>query len=198
LRTSISKNLHLGPQNGPGSENLLKIINCQNGLKTVLSHLEKVGGPRYPPGSFIGLISLDHFKFSFNLFTGGVPSLREFSQGPHNAFEGNPGLCGPPTTKNCSDSEGAPKKNKLSSIGVAGITIACFGTIIILILALMKTSRVKNKRLNKEDVETIISSEDRQGLIKFTDIVEATENFSDDYVIGSGTSGMVYKVVIPG
>jgi hypothetical protein len=45
LRTSISKKLHLGPQNGPGSENLLKIVNCQNGQKTVLSHLEKVGGP---------------------------------------------------------------------------------------------------------------------------------------------------------
>jgi hypothetical protein len=51
LRTSISKKLHLGPQNGPGSENLLKIVNCQNGQKTVLSHLEKVGGPQYPPGS---------------------------------------------------------------------------------------------------------------------------------------------------
>jgi hypothetical protein len=51
LRTSISKKLHLGPQNGPRSENLLKIVNCQNGQKTVLSHLEKVGGPRYPPGS---------------------------------------------------------------------------------------------------------------------------------------------------
>jgi hypothetical protein len=51
LRTSISKNIHLGPQNSPGSENLLKIVNCQNGQKTVLSHLEKVGGPRYPPRS---------------------------------------------------------------------------------------------------------------------------------------------------
>jgi hypothetical protein len=47
----LKKKLHLGPQNGPGSENLLKIVNCQNGQKTVLSHLEKVGGPRYPPGS---------------------------------------------------------------------------------------------------------------------------------------------------
>ena len=51
IETSISKKPHLGPQNGPGSENLLKIVNCQNGQKTVLSHLEKVGGPRYPPGS---------------------------------------------------------------------------------------------------------------------------------------------------
>jgi hypothetical protein len=49
----LKKKLHLGPQNGPGSENLLKIVNCQNGQKTVLSHLEKVGGPRYPPGSIL-------------------------------------------------------------------------------------------------------------------------------------------------
>jgi hypothetical protein len=51
---NLEKKLHLGPQNGPGSENLLKIVNCQNGQKTVLSHLEKVGGPRYPPGSLPG------------------------------------------------------------------------------------------------------------------------------------------------
>jgi hypothetical protein len=56
LRTSISKKLHLGPQNGPGSQNLLKIVNCQNGQKTVLSHLEKVGGHRYPPGSSKGAL----------------------------------------------------------------------------------------------------------------------------------------------
>jgi hypothetical protein len=34
-----------------GPKKLLKIVNCQNGQKTVLSHLEKVGGHRYPPGS---------------------------------------------------------------------------------------------------------------------------------------------------
>ena len=28
--------------------------------------------------------------------------------------------------------------------------------------------------------------------------MDATENFNDDYVIGSGTSGMVYKVIVPG
>jgi hypothetical protein len=31
---------------------LLKIVNCQNCQKTVLSQLEKVGGHRYPPRSF--------------------------------------------------------------------------------------------------------------------------------------------------
>ena len=74
LRTSISKNLHLGPQNGPGSENLLKIVNCQNGQKTVLSHLEKVGGPRYPPGSWLHLVAMviitKNFKSDCNWFYG--------------------------------------------------------------------------------------------------------------------------------
>jgi hypothetical protein len=48
------KKRRLGPQNGSrssGPEKLLKIVNCQNCQKVVLSHLEKVGGHRYPPGS---------------------------------------------------------------------------------------------------------------------------------------------------
>jgi hypothetical protein len=62
-RPSISKKIHLGPQNAPGSENLLKIVNCQNGQKTVLSHLEKVGGPRYPLGSKLeDLVVLREFR----------------------------------------------------------------------------------------------------------------------------------------
>jgi hypothetical protein len=74
LRTSISKNLHLGPQNGPGSENLLKIVNCQNGQKIVLSHLENVGGPRYPPGSDAWLI-LSHLTF-VRFFNSSCESLK--------------------------------------------------------------------------------------------------------------------------
>jgi hypothetical protein len=38
------KKHRLGPQNGSGSEKLLKIVNYQNCQKTVLSQLEKVGG----------------------------------------------------------------------------------------------------------------------------------------------------------
>jgi hypothetical protein len=32
---------------------LLKVVNCQNCQKTVLSQLEKVDGHRYPPGSIL-------------------------------------------------------------------------------------------------------------------------------------------------
>jgi hypothetical protein len=58
MPSAIIENLDLEktsfrPSKWPGSENLLKIVNCQNGQKTVLSHLEKVGGPRYPPGSIL-------------------------------------------------------------------------------------------------------------------------------------------------
>jgi hypothetical protein len=47
------KKRRLGPQNGPksmGLIKLLKIVSCQ---KTFLSQLEKVGGHRDPPGSYI-------------------------------------------------------------------------------------------------------------------------------------------------
>jgi hypothetical protein len=39
------------PSKRPRKLKLLKIVNCQNCEKIVLSQLEKVGGHRYPPGS---------------------------------------------------------------------------------------------------------------------------------------------------
>jgi hypothetical protein len=39
------------PSKWPRKLKLLKIVNCQNCQKTVLSQLEKVGGHRYPSGS---------------------------------------------------------------------------------------------------------------------------------------------------
>jgi hypothetical protein len=41
------------PSKWPRKLKLLKIVNCQNCHKIVLSQLEKVGGHRYPYGSFI-------------------------------------------------------------------------------------------------------------------------------------------------
>jgi hypothetical protein len=38
------------PSKWPRKLKLLKIVNCQNCQKNVLSQLEKVGGHRYPPG----------------------------------------------------------------------------------------------------------------------------------------------------
>jgi hypothetical protein len=40
------------PSKWPRKLNLLKIVNCQNCQKTILSQSEKVGGHRYPPGSY--------------------------------------------------------------------------------------------------------------------------------------------------
>ena len=40
------------PSKWPRKLKLLKIVNCQNCQKTVLRQLEKVGGHRYPPGSY--------------------------------------------------------------------------------------------------------------------------------------------------
>jgi hypothetical protein len=41
------------PSKWPQKLKLLKIVNCQNCQKIVLSELEKVGGHQYPPRSHI-------------------------------------------------------------------------------------------------------------------------------------------------
>jgi hypothetical protein len=58
MPSAIIENLDLekpsfGPSKWPRKLKPAKIVNCQNGQKTVLSHLEKVGGQRYPPGSIL-------------------------------------------------------------------------------------------------------------------------------------------------
>jgi hypothetical protein len=52
------------PSKWPWKLKLLKIVNCQNCQKTVLSQLEEVGGHQYPFGSF--LLLLCHCCKSFN------------------------------------------------------------------------------------------------------------------------------------
>jgi hypothetical protein len=47
------------PSKWPRKLNLLKIVNCQNCQKTILSQSEKVGGHQYPPGSAILIIQPD-------------------------------------------------------------------------------------------------------------------------------------------
>jgi hypothetical protein len=44
------------PSKWPRKLKLLKIVNCQNCQKIVLSQLEKVGGHRYPSGSILFLV----------------------------------------------------------------------------------------------------------------------------------------------
>jgi hypothetical protein len=45
--------LSFRPLKWPWKLKLLKIVNCQNWQKTVLSQLEEVGGHRYPPRSIL-------------------------------------------------------------------------------------------------------------------------------------------------
>jgi hypothetical protein len=56
MPSAIIENLDLKkpsfrPSKWPRKLNLLKIVNCQNCQKTILSQSEKVGGHQYPPGS---------------------------------------------------------------------------------------------------------------------------------------------------
>jgi hypothetical protein len=57
MTLDIIEHLHLKkpsfrPSKWPQKLNLLKIVNCQNCQRTILSQSEKVGGHQYPPGSF--------------------------------------------------------------------------------------------------------------------------------------------------
>jgi hypothetical protein len=54
------------PSKWPRKLNLLKIVNCQNCQKTILSQSEKVGGHQYPPGSgcYLNFILISSYLIS--------------------------------------------------------------------------------------------------------------------------------------
>ena len=86
---------------------------------------------------------------------------------------------------------------KLSRLRVVGITVSYIGTIATLILALIYMIKTSRSRNNEDATLGIHSRDGQSGILKYGDRVKSTENFSDDYLIGSGTSYMVYKMAIP-
>ncbi|XP_057829732.2 probable leucine-rich repeat receptor-like protein kinase At5g63930 [Cryptomeria japonica] len=157
------------------------------------------------PQALSRLVLLSKVNFSFNRFTGQIPALKSFSKG---AFDGNDGLCGPPTSNPCLESRNSSSNDKsLVRGGVAGIVIAGLATITLVIIALVYYRRepiAQDEESNKEEdtsdeslsiVEVDIAAGYKHR-ITYQEILNATEEFSDKYLIGSGSFSRVYKVLL--
>lgn len=71
-----------------------------------LSHNELSGEI---PTSMADLTSLAHLNLSYNNLTGTIPSGNQFQTlDDASIYAGNPGLCGPPVSRNCSGTEITP------------------------------------------------------------------------------------------
>jgi tRNA A-37 threonylcarbamoyl transferase component Bud32 len=160
-----------------------------------------------------GLVSLSEVNISYKLFF-----RRRLLNSPPSSFMGNPLLC---VTLSCNKtdylnqtvSEGT---RKVSKVGIVLIELgsSIFISAILLIIIRMYHHRKELKRAsdlkqiffnvrgeesleftNDSDYELKISTEKAMSSLQ-EQVLEATENLKDEYIIGRGAHGIVYKAII--
>ncbi|BFG24053.1 hypothetical protein CerSpe_103270 [Prunus speciosa] len=173
------------------------------------------------PVSLKGLHFLSSFSVAYNDLQGLIPSGGQFDTFTIYSFEGNPGLCGPPTVhRTCpqpSPPAAARRSNKNLLIGLtSGI---CFGIVFIVVMLvvwmLSKRRIIPGGDTDKMDFDTMSShsatavtpelDKDTSLVIVFptntneikdltiTEILKATDNFNQANIIGCGGFGLVYR-----
>jgi Leucine-rich repeat (LRR) protein len=136
------------------------------------------------------LISLKSINVSYNHLDGSLPSSWvRFLVANYDSFIGNPGLC----LKYSSHNQCI--KNVNVNIRIMIIVISCVVFIVGLSIftCCYIRRRSKSTLVVPNDME-ILSALGRE--ISFNNIMEATQNLSDDYIIGKGGQGIVYKAVL--
>ncbi|KAK6916761.1 Leucine-rich repeat [Dillenia turbinata] len=175
------------------------------------------------PASLKNLHFLRSFSVANNSLEGPIPTGGQFDTFSNSSFLGNPGLCGAILQHSCngadtgyhSSSKDGPNKKLIIGL-ILGI---CFGIGLSLTVALWILSKRKilpRRDSEKVDLDTISShsnrftedGKDTSMVILFTgttsevkdltiaDILNATDNFNQENIIGCGGFGLVYRATL--
>nr|XP_045087801.1 probable leucine-rich repeat receptor-like protein kinase At1g35710 [Aegilops tauschii subsp. strangulata] len=148
------------------------------------------------PSSFAGMVSLSTLDVSYNGLEGLVPTTRLLQNASASWFLPNKGLCGnlsglPPCY---STQVAAHQKGKILCLLLPIVLVMGF-SIVVTIAVIKMISRNKSKPQENVTAEARdqFSVWNFNGRLAFDDIVRATEDFDDKYIIGMGGYGKVYK-----
>jgi hypothetical protein len=160
------------------------------------------------PSSFnTGMVSLRNssIDFSYNNLTGPIPTSTAFEDAPAEAYVGNPGLCGHAEGLTPCSPDSRKKKHSNTNITLLVVMIPVCGVLQLAIIVAGLVICYRKTKLLDEESRAILECEQKvESLIwgrecKFTfrDIVKATGNFHEEYCIGKGGFGSVYKAALP-
>ncbi|TKW08540.1 hypothetical protein SEVIR_6G033270v4 [Setaria viridis] len=146
---------------------------------------------------FLGdMKGLEQLNISFNNFDGEVPKQGIFLNASAFSVEGNSGLCGgiaqlklPP----CSDN-GSTSNNKRSHKLVMIVSIATAFLGISLLLALCVLCHHRRKLIKAEHALPLIN--DQYARVSYVNLMNATNSFASENLIGIGSFGSVYKATM--
>ncbi|VAH12025.1 unnamed protein product [Triticum turgidum subsp. durum] len=148
------------------------------------------------PSSFTSMVSLSTLDVSYNDLEGLVPTARLLQNASSSWFLPNKGLCGnlsglPPCY---STPIAAQKKGKM--LGLLLPIVLVMGFIIfaaIVVIIILTRKKRKPQESVTAEARDLFSVWNFDGRLAFDDIVRATEDFDDKYIIGTGGYGKVYK-----
>ncbi|KAK9019814.1 hypothetical protein V6N11_054322 [Hibiscus sabdariffa] len=156
------------------------------------------------PEAFNDLHGLRIVNISFNRLEGPIPNLKAFYEASFDALGNNKALCGNATgLRPCVlPSRDNHSHGMRTKVMVLAVFLLFCGLLLLYILAASfhicckKTPTRKSETREKPhgDIFTVLGFDGRK---LHDNIIEATEDFSSDYCIGSGGYGTVYKAALP-
>ncbi|XP_052176472.1 leucine-rich repeat receptor-like tyrosine-protein kinase PXC3 [Diospyros lotus] len=164
------------------------------------------------PSTLKGMLSLIDVNFSNNQFVGSIPTFVPFQKSPNSSFFGNNGLCGPPLSSLCGNSNSSDNQSyhhKVSYkiiLAVLGSGLAVFVSVTIIVLLFMmrerqekasKTAGTADDASNNRPsaITANIFVDNLRQAIDFDAVIKAT--LKDSNKLSSGTFSTVYKAIMP-
>ncbi|KAF7080477.1 hypothetical protein CFC21_084551 [Triticum aestivum] len=149
------------------------------------------------PSSFASMVSLSTLDVSYNDLEGPLPIGHALQNASINWFLHNKALCGNFSgLLPCYSTPASGRhKQKIQSFLLPIVLVVGFSTIaaIVIIAILIRSKKKKQQSGATDEGRNMFSVWNFDGRLAFDDIIRATENFDDKYILGAGGHGKVYK-----